>query len=282
MRPFTWLEPDTLADATALLRDHTPGARVIAGGQSLLLAMKERSVGPSHLVSLAGIPDLAGVGSASDGSLRVGAATTYTALTRTSPPGWHGLLAEVAGDLADRPVRNRGTIGGALCAADPRFDVPVLAVGVGAALEIVGAAGPRTVAAGEFLLAAGRTVLHPDEILTAVVFPPSSTWDRVVFEKYRRRVFDAAVVSVVCALRRRDETVRVTVGAATPVPVVVPLDGARLLAAEPAVAASSAGDRAALHVLPEPVDEPTRFRHELVRSLVRRAVARALTEPGSA
>lgn len=281
MRPFTWLAPATTADALALLREHTPGARVIAGGQSLLLAMKDRSIGPSHLVSVGGIDDLAGIATAVDGSVVIGAATTYATLTRTALPGWHGVLAAVAGDLADRPVRNRGTIGGALCTADPRYDMPALAVGVAAELRIAGATGERTLPAEAFLLGAGHTALGLDEILTAVVLPAPSTWDTVVFEKYRPRVIDAAIVSATCALRRSDATVRVTVGGAVPAPAVVPLpDG--LLAEEPDAAAARAGDLAAEHVLPTTTttDEGTRFRYELVRALVRRAVARALTEPG--
>ena len=220
MRPFTWLTPETTEEAVALLRAHGEGARVIAGGQTLLLAMKERLVGPSHLVSLARITDLAGITTEPDGALVVGAATTYAALTRAELPGWQRRLSEVAGDLADRPVRNRGTIGGALCAADPRFDMPAFAVGVDAELRISGAAGERALPAHEFLVDAGRTALGQDEILTAVVLPPLPTWDVVVFEKFRHRVFDAAIASAVCALRREDHGVpaslRITVAGATP------------------------------------------------------------------
>lgn len=283
MRPFTWLAPDTTADALALLHEHAPGARVIAGGQSLLLAMKDRTAGPSHLVSLGGIADLAGVANAEDGSLVVGAATTYATLARTALPGWHSVLAEVAGDLADRPVRNRGTIGGALCTADPRYDMPALVVGMGAALRISGAAGDRTVPAEEFLRGPGQTALGPDEILTAIVLPPLSSWDAVVFEKFRHRVFDAAIVSVTCALRRSGDgtspAARITVGGATPVPVTAP-GAARLLAEGSAV--DHLGDATADEVLPVlGADEAGRYRHELARTLVLRAAAR-LTESGSA
>lgn len=274
MRPFTWLAPATTGDAVALLREHGPGARVIAGGQTLLLAMKERTASPTHLVSLSGIGDLAGVAPAADGSLEIGAATTYAALTRSALPGWQGVLGEVAGDLADRPIRNRGTVGAALCTADPRYDVPVLAVSVGATLRITGAAGERTLPVSDFLLGVGRTALGPDEILTALVLPPPSTWDAVVFEKYRTRIFDAAIVSVTCAVRRSDATLRVTVGGAVAVPVVLPLP------ADPS--AAEAGDAAAEALLPDPADEAGRFRHELVRTLVRRAVARTSIEPGRA
>ncbi|WP_103382261.1 FAD binding domain-containing protein [Pseudonocardia dioxanivorans] len=278
MRPFTWLAPDTTEEAVALLREHGSGARVIAGGQSLLLAMKERTVGPSHLVSLGGITGLAGVTTEPDGALVVGAATTYAALTRAALRGWHGVLSDVAGDLADRPVRNRGTIGGALCAADPRFDVPAFAVGVDAVLRISGAGGDRTLPAGEFLLGNGLTAIGQDEILTAVVLPPPATWDAVVFEKFRHRVFDAAIVSATCALRRGSgatpAAVRVTVAGATATPVVLAVDAG--------ATGAHAGDLAAASVLPDATDEATRYRRELVRTLVRRTVDRARTQQGSA
>jgi carbon-monoxide dehydrogenase medium subunit len=290
VRAFTWLEPATTADAVSLLREHAPGARVIAGGQSLLLAMKDRSAGPTHLVSLRGIEGLAGVRPADDGSLVVGAATTYAALTRTALPGWHAVLAAVAGDLADRPVRNRGTVGGALCAADPRFDVPVLAVGVDARLRVVGAGGDRELPAEGFAGGPGVTALGPDDVLTAIVLPPLPTWDAVAFEKFRHRVFDAAIVSAACALRIGPEgtlgPVRLTVGGATPAPVLVTGAAALLTGARPdPEVVSAAADAAAEEVLPDGATGPeaVRYRHELVRTLVRRTVARAAadaTDPG--
>ncbi|NMO89402.1 xanthine dehydrogenase family protein subunit M [Actinomycetospora sp. TBRC 11914] len=287
MRAFTWLEPGTTTDAVALLREHAPGARLIAGGQSLLLAMKDRTAGPTHLVSLAGVEGLAGVRTADDGSLVVGAATTYTALTRldaTALGGWHGVLGAVAGDLADRPVRNRGTVGGSLCTGDPRYDVPVLAAGVDATLRITGAGGDREVPATGFAQGPGLVALRPDEVLTALVLPPRPRWDAVAFEKFRHRVFDAAIVSVTCALRAGADGVaeaRLTVGGATPAPTPVPGAAARLVGPLPDPdAVAAAADAAAEEVLPggATAGEAVRYRHELVRTLVRRAVTRAAAD----
>jgi aerobic carbon-monoxide dehydrogenase medium subunit len=289
VRPFTWLAPQSTADAVALLHEHAPGARVIAGGQSLLLAMKERTARPTHLVSLGGIAELAGIRADDDGGLAVGAATTYATLSRATLPGWHAVLAQVAGDLADRPVRTRGTIGGALCTADPRFDMPALAVGVGARLRITGPGGAREITAEEFARAGGPA-LGADEVLTAVVLPPLPAWDAVVFEKFRHRVFDAAIVSVTCALRRApDGTVaeaRLVVGGPTPAPVLVPGAAALLIVAvagEAAgvVAAGAVADAAADEVLPGGAGaaEAVRYRYELVRTLVRRALTRAAEAP---
>ena len=152
----------------------------------------------------------------------MGATTTYAQLSRADLRGWHAEIAAIAGNLADRPVRTMGTIGGALCAADPRFDMLTLVTGVGARLEVLSFDGGRMVDPTEFLAGDGR--LEPGEILTAVRFPAVATFDVVVFEKFRQRTFDAALASVLCAVRTDGEgrltELRLTVGAATPVPVV--------------------------------------------------------------
>ncbi|MGH3263793.1 MAG: FAD binding domain-containing protein, partial [Trebonia sp.] len=130
MKPFEFLTPSTLDEALAALHDAPSRTRLIAGGQSLLLEMKERAATPARLVSLGGLGQLRGWRYAEFGELIVGAAITYAALSRARLDGWHGLIPRVAGDLADRPVRTMGTIGGALCQANPRFDMPVLTVGL--------------------------------------------------------------------------------------------------------------------------------------------------------
>lgn len=262
MKPFTFHSPRALGEAVDLLERHGPGAQVIAGGQTLLLAMKERLARPSALVSLAEVADLRGWRHTDSGALEIGAATTYAALAAAQLPGWHAEIAAVAGDLADRPVRTMGTIGGALCAADPRFDMVTLVVGLGAELDIVGTGGGRTVAAAEFFTPGGGTVLAAGEILTTVRVPALEAFNGVAFEKFRHRVFEAAVVSAVCALRP-DGSPRITVGAVYPSPIVL--------------AAADDGAGAADEVLP--VEQATtphrRYQRELVGVLVTRAIARA-------
>lgn len=141
MRPFTYLTPGDAAEAVQLLDAHAPDARVIAGGQNLLLGMKDRTDSPAVLVSLGGVPELRGVRTAESGELVIGAATTYATLARTSFEGWHSEIAAVCGNLADRPVRTMGTIGGSACSADPRYDVPALVTGVDGTLEILSVEG---------------------------------------------------------------------------------------------------------------------------------------------
>ena len=284
MKAFTYLTPHGSAEAVGLLRHHGPDARVIAGGQSLLLAMKDRSARPPVLISLAGVPELSGIRT-DGGELVVGATTTYAELSRANLRGWHAEIAAISGNLADRPVRTMGTIGGALCAADPRFDMLTLVTGVGARLEFLSSDGARVVDPTAFLAGDGR--LEPGEILTAIRFPAVATFDAVVFEKFRQRTFDAALASVLCAVRTDEEgrltELRLTVGAATPVPMVASRARAAVLGRPGAgldvddvaarVVEESLGDRG---------DAPAvQYARELVSALTRRALTRALTTPRS-
>lgn len=282
MKPFSFHSPQGLADAVDLLERHGPGARVIAGGQTLLLAMKERLARPSVLVSLAEVADLRGWRHTDSGALEIGAATTYAALAEADFRGWHAEIAAVAGDLADRPVRTMGTIGGALCAADPRFDMVTLAVALDAELDVVGAGGGRTIPTAEFFDPAGGTTLRAGEILTTVRFGPQTAFSGVAFQKFRYRVFDAALVSAVCALRLgADGSVAhalVTVGAVHPAPVPAPIAAGRLTGGTPtAVDTVEIGLVAADEVLPaeQATTVPRRYQRELIGVLVGRAIALA-------
>ena len=281
MKAFTFLTPRGREEAVGLLQDHGADARVIAGGQSLLLALKDRSARPTVLVSLAGLPELFGIRTEGD-ELVVGATTTYAALSRSGRPGWHAEIAAVAGNLADRPVRTMGTIGGALCAADPRFDMLTLVTGVGARVETLSSEGVRLLTPAELFHPDGGTRLQPGEILTAVRFPGVGAFDAVAFEKFRQRTFDAALASVLCAVRTSPDglltDLRLTVGATTPVPVVAtdacaPLIGTAAGDVDPEALAGRVVDE----VLGGCGDGPSvRYSRELVPALVRRALRRVL------
>ncbi|HEY2264941.1 MAG TPA: FAD binding domain-containing protein [Streptosporangiaceae bacterium] len=264
MKAFRYLTPGTAGEAVSLLDQHGPQARVIAGGQSLLLDMKTRTARPEALVSLAGVADLAGIRRADSGELVVGATTTYAALTRAPLTGWHTEIASIAGNLADRPVRTMGTVGGALCDANPRYDMLTLVAGTGARLEVLAPSGVRTLTADEFFAPGGGTTLAADEILAAIRFPAADAYRRVVFEKFRPRTFDAALASVLGAAESGSDRIRITVGAVRPVPVVV---GA---ATDPAaVAAEVLGADGGTSLV--------QYQRELVRTLTARTLSVALS-----
>ncbi|MDQ1667537.1 MAG: aerobic carbon-monoxide dehydrogenase medium subunit [Actinomycetota bacterium] len=278
MKAFTFHAPQALADAVTLLGQHGAEARPIAGGQSLLLAMKERAATPSVLVSLSGVADLRGWHQDGDG-LHIGSGTTYAALAGSTFPTWQQEIATVAGNLADRPVRTMGTIGGALCQAEPRFDMPALALGLDATMALVSASGVRTLPASEFFRPEGGTVLQAGEILSRVSFPPAARFSGVAFEKFRVRVFDAALVSAVCAVRVGvPAEARLVVGGVRPTPVEVPGVAAELAADLDGADPAELGRRCADEVLPaaEATTSLARYQRELVAVVARDAVIRAL------
>jgi carbon-monoxide dehydrogenase medium subunit len=285
VRPLTFLEPETVEAAVLLLGEHAPGAQPIAGGQSLLLDLKARVVGPSYLVSLAKIGELKGVREADGGELEIGATTTYVDLMRAELDSWHAEISRVAGDLADRSVRNMGTVGGALCQADLAFDLPVLAVGVDAAVLVATASGGRSIPADDFFRPGGGTVREANHLVTAVRFPARSRFTAVAFEKFRYRVFDAALVSVLVAVRVDDvgcvEEARIAVGGVLPRPTLVSAAASRLVGTE--VGEVSVADLGALvrDEIFAGVDCAARsaaYQRELLPVLVDRALARTLVK----
>ena len=201
MTPFTYLRPAGVDEAVAMLGANGPGVKIMAGGQSLLLALKERQLRPTHVLSLAGVPGLSDCTITAGGGLRIGAAATYASLAGQMLGGWHAIIGAVAGNLADRSVRNLGTIGGAVCQADPRYDMPTLLTVADASLVLVSARGERVLGAADFFAAAGGTHLAADEMLARIEFPAAARFSHVGFEKFRHRVFDAAIVTTALAWR---------------------------------------------------------------------------------
>jgi carbon-monoxide dehydrogenase medium subunit len=174
-----------------------------------------------------------------------------------------------------------GTIGGALCQADPRFDMPALAVGLDATMHVASPTGVRTLPAGDFFRPDGGTVLRQSEILTRVTFPPVERFSGAAFEKFRVRVFDAALVSVACAVRVGDGVppeVRIAVGGVRPTPFAAVSAAARLAGDPHGSDPAEVGRRAADEVLPaaDATTANATYQRQLLPVVVRDAVVRAL------
>jgi carbon-monoxide dehydrogenase medium subunit len=169
--PFTYHKVGSLDEAIRLLGAHGADAKLLAGGHSLLPIMKLRLVEPEHLVDIDGVSELRGIELVGD-RLRIGALTTHgqverDPLVRRLAP----LLAETAGQVGDRQVRNRGTIGGALAHADAAADYPAAILVLDATIVARGPAGERRIPSGDFFVDLLTTSLSPDEIVTAVEVP---------------------------------------------------------------------------------------------------------------
>jgi len=212
---FDYHRPKTVDEALKLLHD-VKGARILAGGHSLIPAMKLRLSSPAALIDITRIPDLNGIREAS-GGVQIGALTTHAAVASSDVVRRHfPVLADAAGIIGDTQVRNRGTIGGSLAHADPGADYPTLMLLLGAKFTIADGR-PREIAAEHFFVDLFTTALQPGELLTWVSVPPMPSGAKAVYLKHRHPASAFAVVGV-AALAGSGE-VRIAIGGACSTPV---------------------------------------------------------------
>ena len=170
LREVSYVRPGTVDEAVSLLAEHD-GARALAGGQTLLNVMKQRTASPDVLVDLGSLDELRTI-SVSGSSLEIGAMTTLTALIGSSEVEvTRPILAEVAATVADVQVRNRGTLGGNICVNDPTNHFPPLLVALDAAMTVAGVDGERVVPAEEFFVGVFETTVREGELLTRITVP---------------------------------------------------------------------------------------------------------------
>src|SRR5215204_6454252 len=166
-----YARPSTVEDAVRLLSAHD-GARALAGGQTLTNVMKARAAAPDVLIDLNGLDELRTISRAGDGSLELGAMTTLSQLIRSSEAAEaRPILGEVALQIADVQVRNRGTIGGNICSNDPTNHLPPLVAALRATMTIHSDDGERTVTSDEFFVGVYMTAVGPGELLTRITIP---------------------------------------------------------------------------------------------------------------
>ena len=188
---FAYAKPKSLAEAFGLLQ--TPGAKLLAGGQSLIPSLNMRLSSPSMLVDITGLPGLAEI-VPRRGTVRVGALVTHARIENNSDIKQHvPMLAEAATHIAHAAIRNRGTLGGSIALADPAAEYPACAVALQATMIISAANGERRVKADDFFKAMFETDLKAGEILVAAEFP---TGGRSVFLELTRRHGDYAIVGL--------------------------------------------------------------------------------------
>ena len=172
--PFSYLRATDAAEAVRLLaeaREAAGGARFIAGGQSLLPALAFRLDQPATLIDIGPIASLRGV-TLDGGRLRIGALTTHAMIERDPLIARHApILAHAATFVAHAAIRNRGTIGGSICNADPAAEMPAVAVALGARLHLLGPKGARVVEADGFFRGYYETLRAEDELLTHIEVP---------------------------------------------------------------------------------------------------------------
>jgi len=199
---FDYEAPRTLGEALALLAARGEDAKLLAGGHSLLPAMKLRLAQPPALIDLGRIPGLSYIREAHE-RIALGAMTTHAAvavseLLRRSCP----LLAEAAAAIGDVQVRNRGTLGGSLAHADPAADYPAAILALDAELVTISEHGERVIKARDFFTGMFTTALRPDEILIEVRVPKTGTAGSA-YKKFHHPASGFAVVGVAAVVKTK-------------------------------------------------------------------------------
>jgi carbon-monoxide dehydrogenase medium subunit len=188
---FDYEAPESLDQAVRMLHENGDEAKLLAGGHSLLPLMKLRLAAPALLVDLRRVPGLHGV-QREDGSWRIGALVPHAELETTPELG---LISRAAGTIADRQVRNRGTIGGSLAHGDPASDLPAVVLIAEGEITAQGPSGQRTLSASELFRDYLETSLAQDEVLTEIRVPALADFG-FGYQKFVRRSEDWAMVAV--------------------------------------------------------------------------------------
>ena len=220
--PFDYVRPGNLAEASALLLAKDGDAKLVAGGQSLGPMLNLRLVQPGVLIDIAGLPELSEV-TEDDAGLRIGACVTAANIEDGRLPlAAAPMLQRIAGGIAYRAVRNRGTIGGSLCHADPAADWVSTLVALSATCEIRDPQGKlRRVSVQKFVTAAFENALGPGEILQAVFIPRMPVGTRFSHHKVSRKFGKFAIASGTVFYNPEQQILKAVIGATHGRPIII-------------------------------------------------------------
>jgi carbon-monoxide dehydrogenase medium subunit len=262
--PFDYLRPGSLDDAIAALSDD-PGAKVLAGGQSLVPLLSMRLASPSRLVDINGLPGLSNI-EANDDGVRIGALARHAdVLASDDVRRVQPLVSLALANVAHATIRNRGTTVGSIVHADAAAEMPMVLRLLGGSVEVAGPDGRRTIPAEELFVGPLESSLHHDEIALSAYFPALPAGGGVAFEEIARRHGDYALCGVGAVVTGE----RTLAGylSVCDVPTVVNLSG---------VAEADLGDAALAHLDPgDDIHASADYRAHLVRMLTARVVGAA-------
>ncbi|MSP40638.1 MAG: xanthine dehydrogenase family protein subunit M [Deltaproteobacteria bacterium] len=292
MKNFDYLEPGTVAEACALLKQHGGEAKVFAGGAHLTILMKQGLLEPATLINIKKIVELKGIRFDDAEGLTIGALVTHreletSALVKEKFP----VLCEAEREVANIRVRNMGTVGGNLASGEPLTDLAQIFIALDGKVKIVGPSGQRMIAVEELFLDFYTTSLAEDEILTQVVLPPLPARSGIDYIRFS----SSSVVDKPCAgvavrltldsVGESIQTARIVLGCVGATPVRARKAEALLIGKKlTAELAQEAGSIASQECSPTGDlrgSEP--YKRAIVRTLVKRAAGkayeRALTLP---
>jgi carbon-monoxide dehydrogenase medium subunit len=279
-----YLRPRSVEEVLGLLAEFGDDAKLVAGGQSLMVLLHEGLLAPRVLIGLSAVSELAGI--STNGEAKIGALATHTQVL--SDPGIRSswpVLAEAEQAVSSVQIRNRGTLCGNLAHAYPTADPPAALLALDAALTLRSPRGSRQVPVGEFALGPLTTVCEADELITAVTLPAPPAGARYAYLKYALRPLDFAILGVAVRLvvdaDGRCGQVRIGLNGAAG-RALRATEAERILEGEEAGAGTAqllAAAAEAAEGQSEPlgeVFESSAYRREMVRVYVRRALERAL------
>ena len=193
--PFEYACPTSISEAVALLASHDGEAKPLAGGQSLVPMMAFRVASPSLLIDLRKLAELRQIRITQDG-VTLGAMVRWRDILEDERlKTAHPLLVAAVEHVAHYQIRNRGTVGGSIAHADPAAEMPGIVVTCEAQIAVMGKAGARTIAAGDFFRGPLMTALKPDEIITEIRLPAWPAKRRFGFQEFARRRGDFAMAA---------------------------------------------------------------------------------------
>lgn len=280
---FEYHTPSTLAETVQLLST-LDGARLIAGGQSLVPALATRAVSVAHMVDVRKIEELRGI-ERRGSVVRIGAGTTQAAAERHPDVAAVPLLARAIPRVGHLHIRNRGTVGGSLAHADPGGEIPAVAVALDAQIEVLSTRGARTVVASDFFVGHHVTSLTADEVVVAVNFP---VWDGrcgfALHEFARRYNLPSTAGAAVALELGADDRVRrcaITLFGVGPVPRrATAVESMLVGAVATSIDAADAGRRAfdGLTDVPSDLNGSAAYRTRVGAVMVARALTDAIEE----
>lgn len=198
MKPasFAYAKARSVEDALALLARHGEGAKLLAGGQSLIATLNMRLSQPKLLIDLNGIAGLSGI-LMRDREVQIGAMTRHVEVERSDVIAKHApLIAQAMPHIAHPAIRNRGTFGGSIAFADPAAELPACLLALGGSVEVAGPEGRRVVKADDFFKGLYETAISSDEMLTLITLPAATSASRYGFAELSRRHGDYAVAGL--------------------------------------------------------------------------------------
>lgn len=201
---FAYVRAGSLDEALSVLNEHRGGAKILAGGQSLIPAMNMRLASPEILIDISRIPELQQI-QLLDDVLRIGTMVRHAEVLKSSFVAEHApLITKAMPHIAHPAIRNRGTFGGSLCMADPAAELPACALALDARFNIQSASGGRTVAAADFVQGIYTTCLAEDELLVSVDVPVATPGTATYFDEAARRKGDYAMAGLAAKVSLRE------------------------------------------------------------------------------